>query len=371
MFWSEGDFNREFIQMIGSRPTDTDARAAELGLPREVESRDAIRQYIATTGQFAEKYGPVARRVYAITTGAPPGDALAARLARRFARDGYSPDDLARDIAAGTALDEDAVPGALSEASERATELSMMDFARRWKSVTRRKIDVFEFIRYYPGGASDDEIARIDLAQSMAHATVSAVHKDYLGRGVSSDEFLESYLLDYQNPDFGEETILRVLASEEYRIQMCKRIRELNRTILGVEDMHPDDELHIFSRARERRAPLYGDEVTEEVISLSDEMRQTTAVVTSVYESVLGRAPDVDEVRECVRGFRESTSDAAAAALRVRLSQGLEFRDVIKERLRAKMHADLGRPPRPGELYSELERAIGDGKNLLLEAMGV
>lgn len=344
--------------MLGQRPDESEVRIAELKLKGADRSR--IRGYISTFPEFRQRYEDIINRVYSISCDATPDEDTLQFFLRRFTKPNYGPDDLADEIANGVhdQWDDDAVGDGASEAIDPRTEAEdMLGFAKQWQTATGQKIDIYEFIRYYRDRPDKKDIARVAENQEIARLFVDKVHRDYLGRGVTRDEFLERYLFDHDKPHFEAEVMATVLGGEEYRLEMCKHLEKSNRRLFGVE-LHAEDLDHVFAIVRDRKAVLHGEDVNEELIRTNDQMRGITDAVNEVYKATLNRTADSDEVRECVSTFRAYGQDFAKKELATRLHDSLEFHDVIKDRFRASFEKKHGRKPKTREVYDALAQTL-------------
>lgn len=344
-----GEFRKEYIEMLGVRPQESEVRAAEAKLKGADRAR--VRAYVCSFPEFRARYSEMIRRVFAIVRDAPPDEATISFYLKRFARPGYGPDELSDDITLGAeaeGLGEETV-----EEEETAGADDVLSFARRWKSATGRKIDIHEFALYFRDSPDKAKICLLSASQDAAHAFADRVHRDYLGRGMTRDEFLEEHLADHDKPHFQAEAVAAVLASDEYRLEMMKLLEKSHLKLFGV-DMHPEDLEHAFFAVRDRGTKLCSEGASEELLRLNDEMREVARAVNEAYNSVLGRPADAEEVRECVSKFRAVGAEAATADLVVRLHESLEFHDVIKDRFRKAFEEKTGRQPKTREVYDAL-----------------
>lgn len=350
-------FRKEFIEMLGVRPDDSDVRMAELKL--KGADRSEIRGYISTFPEFRRRYEDIISRVYNISCDEDPDEDTVRFFLNRFAIPNYGPDDLADEIINGVREDwgTPGVGGGGAKDDARTEADDMLGFAKQWQTETGRKIDVYEFIRYYRDRPDKKVIAGVFERQDAAMAFVDRVHRDYLGRSVTRDEFLERYLFDHDKPHFEAEVMATVLCGEEYRLEMCKRLEQSYRKLFGV-DLHPDDMEHVFVILRDRKAELHGEDINEELIRTNDQIREIADSVNAVYKQTLNRTADSDEVRECVATFRAYGRDFAESELAARLHESLEFHDVIKDRFKASFLKKNGREPKTREVYDALAQTL-------------
>lgn len=354
--------------MLGIRPDESEVRIAELKL--KGADRGEVRGYIATFPEFRRRYEDIINRVYEISCdgGYPDEDTLQFFL-RRFANPDYGPDELADEIANGVSGEWDDASGGERAAVDPRTEAEeMLGFAKQWQTATGKKIDIYEFIRYFRERPDKEGIARIAENQEAARLFVDRVHRDYLDRGVTRDEFLERYMFEHDRQHFEAEVMATVLGGEEYRLAMSRRLDESNRRLFGV-GLHAEDLDHVFAVVRDRKAVLRGEEVNEELIRTNDHMREITDAVNEVYKATLDRNADAEEVRECVSTFRAYGRDAAKSELAERLHGGLEFHDVLKDRFRASYEKKHGRKPKTREVYEALARLIQRHSSDMVKAL--
>lgn len=363
-------FRREFIELIGSRPDEGDVRIAEMKLKGATSTdRSGIRQYISSLPQFRNKYEDIITKVYTINCDVSPDEDTIQFFLKRFATPDYGPDNLADDIANGVndAADDNAETA--KAVFSPATEIEqMLGFAKRWQSATGKKVDIYEFIRYYHECPDKKTIARVSESQETALLYVDKVHRDYLGRGVSKDEFLERYLFEHEKPHFDAEVLATVLGGEEYRMEMCKQICASYKKLFGV-DMHKDDTDHVFELVRGRRCGLYSEDINEELIKANDLLREIADHVDAAYREVFCRNADSEEIRECVATFRAYGADFAVSELKSRLYDSLEFHDVIKDRFKDSFEKKHGRRPKTREVYEALARILHENASNMGNAL--
>lgn len=359
-------FAREYVDMLGSRPSDSDVVTAEAHLggldnPGRLEARS----YISTLTQFRNKYEPVVVRIFSILKDESPDEETIRFFLDKFSQDGYNPDSLAYDIDAGVGP----LPKVVEESCDALPSCTddMLAFAKMWESAAGKKIDVYEFIRYYPLRPDANSVAGIVKAQDAALKLVDKIHFDYLGRRVSMDEFLDRYLTDHVRPDFEADVLGAVLGGDEYRSMMRKRMSAVHMSMFGVE-IHSDDLEYVLAIARGRKLELYSEGVAEEIIKAHEGITEISELVNNVYNDVLNRDADAEEIRSCVVDFR-CNADAAKAALERRLHGCLEFHDVLKSRIRESYEKSRGRPPKPSEVYSALARVLKDHKDNMRVAL--
>ena len=346
-------FAKEYVDMIGRKPSATEYKMAELNLDPASDAR-AIRKYIGALPEFTTRYGEIVKKIYSIASGKNPGPKTVAYYVNRFTDPSYRTDDIADDIAAGSADHE----GDAEEIQpvQNATQ-SMISFAKHWKASAGRKIDVYEFIRYYGQTLSPSDVRGIVEREKDSLLFVDKMHRDYLGRGVGEDEFWERYMFDHDSASFHHEVIAAVLASEEYRGEMAKQLGKRYHDMFGAA-LHPEDLEHVLFQVRAKSLTLACEEIDDELVKVSDELRSIGEWADSVYNDVLRRPADPADVRECVAEYRAHGARDAEAALRRRLYQSLEFHDVIKEHIVNSLELAHGRKPNKREVYEALTAAI-------------
>jgi hypothetical protein len=232
----------------------------------------------------------------------------------------------------------------------------MIRFVGEWKKQTGRKMDVYEFIRYHAEGVAPDDMEEVARGQDDAMMQLDDATRTHLGRGVSRDEFLESYVFRYDRSEFEAEVIGTILASDEYCAAVTKRL-ELEHARLFGDRMHPDDAEYAFNTVREKRVPLVSEDMSAVVISVNDQLTEIGEAVKAVYSRVLKRDPDAEETRERVMTWRAAGQKACCDELACELFSGLEFHDVLKTIIRKKLEKK-SKNANAREVFDELARVL-------------
>jgi hypothetical protein len=86
-----------------------------------------------------------------------------------------------------------------------------------------------------------------------------------------------------------------------------------------------------------------------------------------IYEDVLRRVADSDDVRECVSEYRAYGDKEAEARLRRKLYQSLEYHDIVKEEIGLVLEKKLARSPSKREVFTRLAEVLKKhGKDMSL-----
>lgn len=364
--WS--DFTSEYLDMIGRRPSEADEKIAlrNIGVANE---RTAIRGYIGTLQEFKDRYRAIVTRMYRISKECDPDDVTLEYYINRFIDPEYTAEDIVEDLedevhqaAAAVVI----LPAAAQPINQTQT---MIAFASLWKSGSGRKIDVYEFIRYYGQDLSEADVRIISQRESEARMFVDKIHRDYLGRGVNMDEFLERYLFDHDNSNFHNEVITTVLSSDEYRCEMAKQLDKRYACKFGTP-LHPEDMEYVLFQVRAKSLPLYSEEIDTDVVRVNDQLRTINEWSDKIYEDVLCRPADCADVRECVSEFRAYGDKEAESRLRKRLYQSLEFHDVVKQHILQLYQSKRERTPSKREMYECLSEVLKKNGKDMSSALG-
>lgn len=358
-------FANEYLDMIGRRPSEAETKIADRNLGDRATDRSIVRNYIGTLQEFKDRYIPIVTRIHQIAKEQVPDGRTLDYFVNRFIDPEYTADNVVEDLESGVyaAIKE---PSRIAEDPPLNQTQAMMSFAGRWKRASGRKIDVCEFIRYYGQDLSDAEIRCISQRESDARMFVDKIHKDYIGRGVGADEFLERYVFDYDSSNFHNEVIAAVLASDEYRNEMAKQLDKRYNDMFGQE-LHPDDMEHILFQVRAKGLPLCSEEISDDLVKVNDQLRSIGEWAEKIYEDVLRRVADRDDVRECVSEYRAYGDKEAEARLRRNLYQSLEYHDIVKDEIRLILEEKLDRSPSKREVFARLADVLKKhGKDMSL-----
>nr|WRJ69851.1 hypothetical protein TetV2_00406 [Oceanusvirus sp.] len=367
MIETESLFEREHIHLMGTIPTEKEVRVATEALGGTPSDHE-VRQYIVDMPEFHEKYSDLIRRIYTMShEGAEPSDFVIRHYLNKFAYvPGYKPNDLADEIVSGDSRDIEEGEGDWEERESDAPEYhrtsifsdpeQMMRFAAEWKRKTGVKMDVYEFIRYYGERVPSDDMEAVSRRQGDAMLRLDAETRTHLGRGVGRDEFLESYVFRYDRPEFDAEVMGTIMASDEYREAVTRRVEDEHDRLFG-DQMHPDDAEYAFNDVRRRRIPLASEDISGVVIAVNDQLVEIHEGVRAVYRRVLQRDPDAEETREKVMVWRAEGQEACCRELEHELYESLEFHDVLKTEIRKKLEK-RSQHVKPREVFDELSRVL-------------
>jgi len=362
---SEMAFANEYLDMIGRRPSEAETKIADRNLGDRATDRSIVRNYIGTLNEFKDRYVPIVTRIYQIAKEHAPDRRTLDYFVNRFIDPEYTADNVVEDLESGVYSVIPETSKSVEDPPLNQTQ-AMMSFAGRWKKASGRKIDVCEFIRYYGQDLSDAEIRSISQRESDARIFVDKIHKDYLGRGVGADEFLELYVFDYDSSNFHNEVIASVLASDEYRNEMAKQLDKRYDDMFG-QGLHPDDMEHILFQVRAKGLPLCSEEISDDLVRVNEQLKSIGVWADKIYEDVLRRVADSDDVRECVSEYRAYGDKEAEARLRRKLYQSLEYHDIVKEEIGLVLEKKLARSPSKREVFTRLAEVLKKhGKDMSL-----
>lgn len=322
-----------------------------------------VRDFVGGTPAFQDKFGPLVDQIYRIELGRVPDRATRAAMAARFRDEAFTPEALAELIraapgpgGAGVAHVAGAGEGAAGAAGEAGAGAEVvhsavariadeLEFVERWRRATGRRVDVYEFLRYYGelGSAPAPEAIRaVQRAQDESFARASAIYADYMGAPLDFERFTALHLHEYDARGFAEALVAKIVASCEYRARMCEAVAAAY-TAAFDSAIHPEDLEHAFAALRARSVSLRSEEIHRHVVALGEELAAVCDSVSAVYDAVLRRAPDALEVRAAVPAYRAIGAgapgapfgalgeiEAAESALRDSLYDEPEYREVLK-----------------------------------------
>jgi hypothetical protein len=224
--------------------------------------------------------------------------------------------------------------------------------------------------------------------QSESFLAARSVYREFLGEELSEQAFLCRDIFEYSDDEtpsaFRGRVEDAVLAGQPYSAKMGARLESVYSRAFG-EPLHPDDRAYGARIARDARAAVSGDAAVRISTRLYEELSHLCDRIAGVYLDVLGRQPDPKELRSEVPAMRslvppEFYSDAgwdeknaddeegsgglwrllapAAEALRVRLHRSLEFHEVLKGVIAARIAAATGGAPSNRVVFGTLAAVV-------------
>lgn len=298
--------------------------------------RGLIRDFVSTTPRFMDKYSAMVEEVYRIETGRAPDLKTKTTLALRFKDEAFAPSDLAGVIRSGGDTVEDiAVHQAGSEEVHKAVARieNELDFVEQWQRTTGRRIDIYEFLRYYNelGSAPGAErIRAIQAEQDKSFARACKVYAEYLGFALDYDRFTALHVHEYDSPGFADKLVAKIVSGNEYKARMFEVLSESYSKIFDSE-IHSDDLDHVFEKVRSAKFSLKSEEISGHILSLGEELKQISDSVSRAFNGVLRRLPDEIETRAAVSPYRSAASpEEAERDLEESLYDEPEYREVLK-----------------------------------------
>ncbi|AUF82733.1 hypothetical protein TetV_651 [Tetraselmis virus 1] len=371
---TEPRFRKDFIEMMGTNPSDTEVSEA-IAVLGENTYEQRTREYIVNLQTFIDKYSDLIKRIYSISNnGEEPSENLIQNYLQRFAYiPNYKPDDLANEIVSGEMTErEEAAEEHVSEEVQDIEQATASDdliekqlkLVKSWEKITGNRIDVYEYIRYHNEGGrlSDAMINDIYEKEKDALLFVDVCTKEHLGRRVNKHEFLEKYIFTYDRPEFKAEVIGTILSSKEYEETMKKHVQTVYHNVFGCK-MHTDDVEYAFLGIREKRIPLNDEEISKLIIQVNEALQKIHEQVSAVYTKVLSREPDAEEVREQVNPWRALGGTQASVILMKELYKCLEFHDVVKDNIKKEYKKKHNKEAKPKEVFSILNQILSRYSN--------
>lgn len=311
---------------------------ADAGAKPHACERSIIQDFVAATPQFLDKYAAVVEEVYRIEVGRAPDLKTKSALALRFKDEAFSPSDLAEVIRADgpAAATVESIEGSgdavvVHKAVERIGP--ELEFVERWQRATGRRVDIYEFLRYYGelgSSPSPESLRSLKDAQDRSFARAAKVYRDYLGVDLDFNRFTALHVHEHDLGGFDAKLVAKIVESNEYRARMCEALAASYGKAFDV-DVHPDDLEHTFEAVRARGLSLKSDEISAQIAALGEELSAIAGSVGDAYERVLRRAPDALEIRHAVRAYRSSENAAdAQRSLEDSLYDEPEYQEVLK-----------------------------------------
>ena len=311
---------------------------ADTGVKPHACERSVIQDFVAMTPQFLDKYTAMVDEVYRIEVGRAPDLKTKGALALRFKDEAFSPSALAEVIRAegGAPATVECIEGSgdavvVHKAVERIGP--ELEFVERWQRATGRRVDIYEFLRYYGelgSSPSPESLRSLKDAQDRNFARAAKVYRDYLGVDLDFDRFTALHVHEHDLEGFDAKLVAKIVESNEYRARMCEALASSYCKAFDA-DVHPDDLAHTFESVRTKALSLKSEEISGHIAALGEELRAVADSVGDAYERVLCRAPDALEIRNAVPAYRSSDTAAdAQRSLEDSLYDEPEYQEVLK-----------------------------------------
>lgn len=335
-------------------------------------ARHAIQAFVANTPEYIKKYSSLVDDVFILETGCIPDTSTRNAMAKLFSDESFGPNDLVAIIKANggahlsggsdlngqSALCARYVPVVTTkiypsfsnidaytnsvdsgEGTEDKKSLKLvwtglpeMNFISVWKEATGARVDIYEFLRYYNELGSSptvDKVVETKTFQTQAFQIATGIYKEFIGVDLSFERFCAEHMIEYDKPDFKDVLIYQIVNGFEYHERMRDTISRIYTKTFD-ESIHVQDLEHCFGIAKSHAMPMCGDGVSMLVISLGEELRTISSLVTAEYKNVLNRSPDSIEIRNMVADYRTRDWDDVQKDIDTSLYNDIEFQEVFK-----------------------------------------
>lgn len=216
------------------------------------------------------------------------------------------------------------------------------DYLKSMESVFGRALFVEEYFKYLHSESSPQEIFSKHTSSFKA---TQRVYYDYCNVMLSEWDYIKKYINLVDISNFEANLIEEVIHSEAYEKAMKNVLKEWYMNLFDVsldtEDLH-----YIFEKVQTERLHLTSDGIVKILKSVKAETDTYIEQIFPVYQKVLARQPDMQEISSHLPQYRSGSR----VTLENDLIMSLEFHDILK----TKIKNQLGNVP-PSKLYSVLK----------------
>lgn len=210
-----------------------------------------------------------------------------------------------------------------------------------FESVYKRPMFIQEYFKYII--ENEDENDHVDFQNIYKHfcenynKTRSLLH-DFTNINLSEYEYVKKYLYAVDDKEFYNKIIDSIVVSDEYKTEMYSKILNLYSSLFN-EKLKDHDIEYVFIKIFDKKLYLDHEEITDILIELKRETDDIINHIFTQYTKVLKRDPDVYEIEEYVKEYRNSISTKTLQEIdgltEKQLILSLEFHDILKDMIKS------------------------------------
>jgi hypothetical protein len=217
-----------------------------------------------------------------------------------------------------------------------------LDYLKLMENAFGRALFVEEYFKYLHSDSTPQELFSKHTASYKA---TQRVYYDYCNVMLSEWDYIKKYIDLVDVPKFEDTLIEEVIQSKTYEEAMKNVLKEWYMSLFDVsldaEDLH-----YIFEKVQAQRLHLTNDGIVKILKSVKAETDTYIEQIFPVYQKVLARQPDMQEISSHLPKYRSGSH----VSLENDLIMSLEFHDILK----TKIKTQLGNVP-PSKLYTVLK----------------
>lgn len=252
-----------------------------------------------------------------------------------------------------------------------------------FRDVHGRNITIPEYVNYYKimiGCNSVEEVREI-MEEKHVHFLACLligrnIHKEYLGFDISEEEFGRRFIDVIDNKDWDENVKMDIVAgdyeNERYRECVSGSLRAIYNSVWNCDTEDYNIE-HMFNICKLRGYSGCSHGLDEVVVFVEEATKKYKVSIGEIYERILRRSPDVNEVRESLVLYRENENEnensenensekrRSESSLEDVLYDSIEYNEVIKCKIHD-IHKDKNLEILPSNVYRILKKILEDNK---------
>lgn len=259
------------------------------------------------------------------------------------------------------------------------TDTKTLQWVDVFESVYGRPMNVREFLFYAPsmGGERQEgdvlkrKIENMHKTQQTQYVAVKDLMLRFVHKDIDEEYFIKHFLVDAtQKEGFLDTLQTSLLCSDEYKTQMCERMKLAYNTMYAEQLPHVE---FVFEQVKLKGCDLIDDTINVSLVEFKSKIDDITEHIFKVYMDTLEREPDNSEVNAhfetYLNNIDTSTYDCMDDQLADELKDTLEYHDVIKNKIKA-IHLqsvgngnENGTPLLPSQLYKILQMVVHNRKS--------
>ena len=322
------------------------------GVYDDVEN--AINGFICNSDAFVEKTSSLIRDVFSYEINAVPSDAHLKFYLEKFAFDTtYDTISLSADIVKGSHVKSDEnvmehlhITPLIADRKPAPFDIDRLD---AFEAVFQRPMFVQEYFKYQT--QYFDELLS---THNSNYNRLREIFETYTGKTISEYYYVHKFLFSVDDDGFFEKIVDDIVNSAEYRVGMSRILVDKYAAMFDSPLSDVDAE-YIFAIVKKQKLDIVNERLATILTNLKEETDTIIGAIFKVYDKVLNRPPDMNEIEQYVGYYRSGGSDVELEKV---LMRTLEFHDSIKKHIRSEYHALKGKDVLPSILFDVLNRII-------------
>lgn len=228
-----------------------------------------------------------------------------------------------------------------------------LEFIDEFEAVYQRPMFVQEYFKHVDmrNDASID-VLKLHSEHNFKYNRMREIFETYTGKTISEYYYVHKFLFLVDDENFFVGIVDDIVASGEYKRGMTKVLVDKYASMFDAPLSEMDAD-YIFEIVRAQKLDIVSDTLASILTSLKEETDKIIGAIFKIYNLVLERPPDMNEIEQYVSHYRNGWVDANLEKV---LMRTLEFHDNIKKMIKAEHGSTM--PLLPSVLYDILNRVL-------------